>query len=466
MLVWTNFILHFVFAVLIIMFGGYEVFDIFLVIISFTFTFLTSHLTLVGASRRRGNAYGVLAIGVIIYFWIAYTAKFGLALYIGESYWVVPELINYQKMLELLPWVYFQSMLGLVAIIVGIATFPLRQTLDWRLTEGSARLKLMLLLLIFALFVKYYLKSEFQLGVPAQDPVQLPVPYLSGVLALLMGFGMQYLANIPFFLALYAGNRWTILITFAAAMANAGIDLRFGSKDTLMFQLALTVIYLSMFWVGLQKDSLKFKKTAIGVIFAIGIIGVLTLQVYKYFNFVRYAYRAGATSLWNAAQVATEFQSVQSRSSLIELFNRLTGIETFAAVMKMYTESNFLATFSDALSGRLMRNFSDTVLAGANTSSAFSMTLLGTWYVYGGIAAIVLVFFATGFIFAMIQTVILRARSVSHNMRLAFLPVYWILCVQLTLGGNPMIWIKTIVVTLPFAFLISRLAFLEPPRRS
>ncbi|MBL3563679.1 hypothetical protein JMM59_01405 [Rhodovulum sulfidophilum] len=465
MLIRVNIVVHLFFFAVIVAFSGYSAFDLTQVLVGFLMVGVTGHSALVLSSRqRRGNGLGALTIGLVVFFWLAYTAKFGMAMFIADEYWVVPHLIDTVSLLRVLPEAYFLSMIGFVSVVIAIIAFPLRHSIDWKLRPGKARVLGMLLLLCLCLVIKYFLKARFFLAVPGMDPIQLPIPYLSGILALLLGYAMLFFANVPLFLALFTGNRWAVFVTFLAAMANAGIDLRFGSKDTVMFQMTMIVAYLFMFRVGLESGRAKFKRTARGMIIIIGVLGIGLVSAYKYMNFIRFAFFHGATSIADAISMAAQSDVATSRSSLIELYNRITGIEAFSAVMQMAEARLFSVSLSDMLSGNLMRAFSDMFLGGIDTTSAFSMTLIGSWYAYGRISAIIGGFLVTGGLFAAIQTLIVRAPGAPHNMRLAFLPVYWIMCVQLMLGGNPMIWLKTIIVTLPFVYFIGRLAFTTTSR--
>ena len=230
-----------------------------------------------------------------------------------------------------------------------------------------------------------------------------------------------------------------------------------------MFQMVLIIVYLLIFLRGLQTGLVKFRKTARLILVITGGLGLLVLTSYKYMNFLRYAFLNGASDFMSALQIAAQSDIAQARSSFVELFNRITGIDAFSAVIHLGEALSFSVSLSDLITGRLMQRFSDIVFIDNNAS--FSMTLLGSWYAYGGLPAIIIGFCITGSVFAFLQHLILRIPSVPHNMRLAFLPVFWIMCVQLTLGGNPIIWLKTMMVTLPSAYFISLFAFVPTRRR-
>lgn len=459
-----NFAVHISAFGAVLAFGDYRTFDQTMALVGFLLMGVTSHIALAIASRRRLNGLGALTIGLVVYFWVTYSGKFALAMFIADEYWVVPKLIDATNFLRILPEAYFLSAIGFVAMVLGVTASPLQHSIDWTLRPARPRLWMMVAFVCLGLVIKYFLKARYALGVPGLDPLQLPIPYLSGILALLLGFAMMFFANVPFFLALFKGNRWTIFLTFILAMVNAVIDLRFGSKDTLMFQMALVVAYIFIFNAGLIDGRVKFRRTAYGMIILVGVLGWLVGSAYKYLNFIRFAFLSGATSVAAAIQIASESEVARQRSSLIELYNRITGIEAFTAVMELTDSISFNSGLSDLISGTLMRRFSDIVLAGVDSTAAFSMTLIGSWYVYGGIPAIIFGCLLTGALFAFLQYVTIRAPGMCNNMRLAFLPVYWIMCVQLTLGGNPTIWLKTMIVTLPFVFVVGRYAFRRPPR--
>lgn len=466
MLILINFLLHVITFGVILVLGGYTALPLLFILVALFIVASCSHFCLRLVQQRRGNGQSAQALGLVLLFWIAYTAKVLLAMFIADQYWVVPRLIDSQTLLNELPETYFISMLGFVATLLGIFIFPLRHDINWEIKPGLARMVRMFVLICVGLVVKYFLKDRFNLGVPGAEQIQLGVPFLSGILALLLEFGFLFLANMVLFLACFSGNRWMVLVGFCLALANAGIDLRFGSKDTIMYQMVLTIAYLFIFLRGLSFGQAKFRRTARGIFLIMGFMGILVVSFYKYMNFLRYAIQEGTTDLFGAVSVALQSDIAESRSSLVEILNRITGIEAFSAVLNLSETHAFSTRLNDVLDGSLLRQFSDFYLAGLDTSAAFSMTLIGSWYIYGGIPAIIVGLFVTGFVLSLIQHLILRTPGLPHNMRLAFLPIYWIMCVQLMLGGNPTIWIKTMIVTLPFVYLVGRIAFVPASQKN
>jgi hypothetical protein len=458
MLLWINIVVHLAALVMVVALGSYGVYDLMLLCVCLVVTWAAGHFALTRAKSRHFNGLGLLTVGLVIFFWVAYTSKLALAMVIAGDYWVVPKLISQTLLLSRLPESYFVATVGYVMLLTAVLSFPLKHSIDWRILPPAPRFRLIMALLCVGLVVKYLLKVYFSLAVPGLDPVQFGIPYMTGVLALTLEFGFLFLANVPYFLALCSGRRWLIFVALLAALANAAIDLRFGSKDTLMYQMVMTVAYLPIFYRGLSWGRARFRATARGMLIIFSVLGTVVLSTYKYMNFLRYAFLSGTSDIITAVQIAAQSDIAQSRSSIIELYNRITGLETLSAVMHLGENLSASLGIIAMIDGSLMQRFSDIVLGGGESKTSFSMTLVGCLYVFGGIPAIIVGFLFVGLLFGLVQYVVVRAAPVSHNMEIAFLPVLWILFVSLMLGGNPLIWLKTLVVTLVVFVIVGRIA--------
>lgn len=455
----VNIVVHLVAFAMVVTLGGYGVVDLMLLGVCLVATWAVGHLALTLAKSRRGNGLGVLCVGLVILFWVAYTSKLALAMLIAGEYWVVPKFFDEKALIGILPEAYFLATISYLVMLTAVLTIPLRHRIDWQISSSASRYWTMLSLLCMGLVVKYILKARYSLAVPGIEPVQLGIPYLTGILSLTTEFGFLFFANIPFFLALASGrHRRAVFVAFLAALANAAIDLRFGSKDTLMFQIVVTISYLLIINRGLSLGRARFRANARAILIVLAVLGPAVLAAYKYMNFLRYAFLSGATGILDAVHAAAQSDIAQSRSSIVELYNRITGIEALAAVMKLLENSSISSGLRGMIDGSIMHRFTDIVMSGADSKVAFSMTLTGYWYAAGGIPAILFGFLFAGFLCGFIQYFVIKVAPVSHDVKLAFLPVLWIMFVQLMLGGNPMIWLKTMIVTLAVFIAIGCIA--------
>lgn len=453
-----NSVLHAASFLTIVSFGDYEAVDLLLIGACLFTAWGAGHIALRLAGSRQGNGLGLLTLCLIVFFWVAYTSKLGLAILIAPNFWVVPILVSEELLVTQLPYAFFMATVSYVAVLFAVLSSPWRHHIEWQIRDCKPRYMLILSLVCIGLVFKYFLKTRFNLGVPGLDPIQMGVPYLAGALAILLEFGFLFFANIPFFLALYGGRRFYLGLALLVAFMNAAIDLSFGSKDMILYQMVVTACYLFIFYQGLVWRRAQFLVSArtLVIFLVIAVVGILF--GYKYVNFFRYALLSGVTDISVAMQIASESDLAQSRSSIMQLYNRITGLEALSAVMYWVDGFSSSQTLLSMIDGTRMQNFTEMVMNGRDSNAAFSMTLVGYWYAVGGIATVLLGFLITGLLLSTIQYWVVKNKKVPNNMKLAFLPVLWIMFASLMLGGNPLIWLKSIIVTLIVYLGVSRIA--------
>ena len=437
----------------------YGVEDLLVLSVSLAISWTTGHVGLAKARLNRNNGLGVVTIGLVVFFLIAYTAKLGLAVFYASEYWVVPRLITETDLLSILPRTYLLAATAYAALVFTVLAAPFQHQLDWRILDFKPRITLLLTIVLIGLIVKYFLKMKFSLGVPGVEPLSMGVPYLGGVLTLVLEFGFVFLVNLPIFFAFYSGSRALLGIGLVLAFGNSGIDLSFGSKDTLMYELAIIGMYMSIFGRGLTSNRRRFEKTSWIMILVLAVVGTATLTIYKYLNFIRFALLYEMVDIKKAIAIAAQSQMAQDRSSIIELYNRITGLETLAAVMHLRDGFSGHMSLWSMINGSVVRFFTENTLGLTESKVAFAMTEFGYFYVVGGTFAVIAGSILLGGLFSAVQFFVVRYLPVHHNIKLAFLPVLWIIFVFVLLGGgNLILWTKSVVVTLAFVQLIGSLS--------
>ncbi len=454
----TNIILHIAVFIAVLIFGHYDLVDILLIFETQIVVLAVTHFALVQASKNRGTAAGALTVGFILFFWVGYLSKLGLGMFIADQYWVVPKLLNTKQLLAQLPVAFFMSSVGFVCLLAGILTFPLRQTLTWEVSKAITRDRLILTILPFALMVKYILKSKYNLGVPGYDAEYLGIPYLAGFLTLVISNGFLVLANVPLFFALSKGRRLYAIIALSLALANAAIDLMFGTKSAIMYQIVITLVYILLFRKG------KTGKTSQMVLVLIVIVGGITAVFYKYLNFFRFALLAGTTNTSAAISEALQNDVAISRSSWVELYNRITGLETVAALREIAQDFSVDFSLLSLVDGSVAQKFTVYFMGTGDTKTLFAVTQFGYYYLVGGFLALVLGSYTLGIVFSYLQYLVLRM-NVHYNMKIAFFPILWILYVQfLGGGGNFILWSKQMIAVM-LVFYLAAFSLVEVPTK-
>lgn len=455
----SNSAIHLGVFLCLVIFGNFTGLDQLFLFTSLIITGVSSHIILRLARSRRQSAGSMLLFGITVFFFIAYTTKLVLALINVNEFWVAHRLIDPERLYAILPEAYFIACIGYISIMIGVVSFPLKFRFDWTVRPHLPRIKTLLIIASIGCAAKYYLKATFQLGVPGIEPISMGVPFLSGITTLAIRDGFLFLVNISIFLSLCGGNRGAIFLSIAIAFANAGIDLMFGSKNTILMQLVLIPIYLSILQKSLDLGQSKFINTSRLLLILMGLLGIIFVMVYKYLNFFRFALLLETSNIAQAVAIATANENAQSRSSIVELLNRFTGLETLGAVIHLREDFNVQHSFVAFFDGSVVRNFTQIVLDGVETRTMFSMTQFGYFYVLGGPIVMVLGSIFLGGMFAFLQYFTIKKIPVHHNMRLVFLPILWLSFVSVLLGGgNLILWVKGIVVTLALFFIFSRIA--------
>lgn len=454
-----NIIFHLLLPVIISGMASYGWLETVMIYCSYGISALMVQILICQALRRKFNGGASLGLILILYFSFAYSLKFAITVAFPSESWVSYKIISPEQLIRILPYAYFTSTIGALFMLVGIS-FGIPHTMNLAVVQRIPRLMIIAAFSILGLIFKYYLKSRYNLGVPTLDPVQIGIPYATGILTLLIDYGFLFLSNIVFIIAVIAQRRRAIVIGMIILTINAIIDLMFGEKNTVMYQIFLLFVYTTLFKAKLPlHKAATFKSYANKIYIFASVLTLMIVSIYKYLNFFRYGVLADESSITGAALLAASSEVAMERSSLMSLLNRITGVEGFAAVQHLHSEYNFSATVQQLFDGSLLRRFSNIVLGGVDSTAAFSVTFFGGWYLVDGLWSMFIGSFVFGYFISIMQTVILRLNGISKNIKFAFLPLFWVMCIHQMLGGNPLIWIKSLLVTCVFIYLIGIISY-------
>lgn len=423
-----------------------------------------THVALVQIGRRHSTELSGLVLAMILFYWAAYLGKLALAPFLADQYWVVPILIDTTSLLDDLPFGFAIFTIGYAALIAGIFLYPYRSGIPWKIESFNPRLNALAIAIPIGLVIKYILKAKFDIGVPGLEPQYLGVPLLAGALSLVTGTGSIYFANSLFFCALCTGRRGMAILGLILAFANGLIDLRFGAKDTIMYQLVISAAYLLIVHGALVMRRVAFLKVARSVTVLVAVFGILVIGAYRFMNIYRFGLLDGS-GVGSAVAAALDSDVAGSRSSFMEIYNRITGLDTLTAVLPLRDALKGNSGIADMLTGSLVENFTYVLMGTYDAATRFSMTQFGYFYLAGGIAALIGGCLFLGALFRFVQKTALRF-NVAHPMKLAMLPVLWILFVNTLLGGgNLFLWGKEIGAILIVYYGTARLACAANPSR-
>ena len=383
--------------------------------------------------RDEPHKFGLLTAVITLYF-IGYLTKFGLALYLSEDFWVVPRLISSKALISELPAAYLVTTVGYVSVLTGILAIPSKKNFTREVPEFQVHFSLIVSLLCGAYVVKLFLKIQYSLAIPSVEPQNMGIPYLAGVLSLVIDTGMIFPANTPLIFGLMRGRFSWAAIGIVLAFGNAGIDLLFGSKDTVIYQIIICAILFYATYRGPHLQMPKARRLVKSLAVPTGVLGLAVLIAYPLMNSYRFA-RISGLSFTSAVTSAVTGANYDDANPILSVYNRITGIEVMTALMNT---RNYLASDSilqNLLSTELVANIAYQVIGVEQSQTRFSVTQMGYFYVVGGYPTLIIGCLLIGVFFCLAQEIALRF-PVQNVMIVAFIPVLWILAAKLLLGGG------------------------------
>lgn len=453
---------HLICFIIIAISGGYEIGETAFVGLLFLIGWAAFELFYKYQTSTSNRAMTWMLHCITALYLVVYPVKFALGLFLADQYWTVPRLLSESDLISLFPMAYMLSTIGIVSLLIGFVISPFKSRVTWVINAYSMRVRMVLLVSLIFLALKYYLKLEFNLAVPNVEPEDLGIPYLTGFVALVIHSGLLFVFNLILFRGLTTSNFPLSMLGFALAFANAIIDLRFGSKSTVIYQLAISGLYILMLRSALPHWQAMAHRIISGKLSVLmGICGVLILSTYRFVNTYRNALVAGH-DVNTAISYATTSDLAAQELSVMEVFNRLIGIETLAAVLPigegLVEETGFMAM----IDGSFVSAFSYELIGSSEALTKFSVTQFAYFFFTGGYLGLVLGFVFLGVLYTACQTLVEKA-PVQPALKLAFLPILWIIYVNILMGGgNLVLTFKELFVVLACFVLFGRLACGHP----
>lgn len=419
---------------------------------------LVTHYSVGRLKSRFGSLSSAIAIGIIIYYWIAYMLKSVVFLYLPEAAWVVPNLIDENTLKNSLARSLVISSVGYSVLLLAICTGRDRQAINWKLEPFQVKCTSLVLITCCVLFLKVLGKIFFKLGIPSVEPTYMGVPYLAGALALVVEIGVFILVNVFLFIGIFSRKHSVFLFSLVLAFSNALIDLSFGSKDGIIYQAIVLLVYVFLVLKFSPKGHNNAARTHAKMTFVFSIFLLLLIVVfYKYVNFFRFALLGGSEDIGQAMQLALAHETARSRSSILEIFNRLNGSEILSTVLYYSEQISFEFRAVNLIDGNLTREFTAIVMGVRDTNTSFGITQFGYFFISGGYIALIMGCFLLGKMFVIVQNFLYQFKT-STSVKIACLPLLWILFLKVLLGaGNLVLFAKEVVVFLICYYFIIKI---------
>jgi hypothetical protein len=247
------------------------------------------------ALRRSSNI--IISTVISIYVCFAFGLKAGLFITIGADSWLTDFYTIGTIAPDELMHAYIISGYGTVSLICGLAcatVFAKPGSTPERLSLAPTyrHVGLTLLVSYAILLVKPILQYEFGIGMAGTVDNTLPIPYASGLIAMLIGPSGFAIMNISIFINVAAKRRRIfVLLALCAAIINVVLDLFGGFKASLVLQAIVFSIYGLHFSKGMRSPARRFMY---GVI--LSCVAAL-LFIYPYVNYYRFGLISGLSSI-------------------------------------------------------------------------------------------------------------------------------------------------------------------------
>lgn len=405
-------------------------------------------------ATRMQVLYSVIYGTISAYLWFGYAIKLGYLVNFPADSWI--------NEISFLPFARPDDYVGaFIMVVVGLMFLQLGMMAPLVRFESVRKSSLTISfdkwrwVAIFAfatLFLKFYLQVKFDIAKPGVKPMEIPIPFVNGILAFVVGFFLVSLCNVSLFHAMKSKAKSELYLAFFLILGLVISDIWVGYKQAIVFQLVVMAYYFSYFKGGYSKKA-NFK------IVSFGILGlVLGLLLYKYINDYRYALLRGE-DVSSAIQSALAFEGGDKKEgAALGFFNRINGVDNFYAAVHVSQYQSFpLSAMFDETLGDI---FNRVLYEGEEANTQFGLTQFGALYAVGGFFALVLGSWFLGLFLQFIGKFIVYIAFRSSTWAYAIAPclALWMVHV-LFAGGVLILYFKELALSTTFLFFIYRFFF-------
>jgi hypothetical protein len=248
----------------------------------------------------------------------------------------------------------------------------------------------------------------------ADNAVQ--IPYVSGIIAMLIGPSGFAIINISLFITIAAKKgRIFVLLALLATLLNVVLDLYGGFKSSLVLQAVVFSIYGLHFSRDMRAPARRFIWSLIFLCVAV------LMVIYPYVNYYRYGLISGLSSV-DAMALARHSVASSETPSFWGIVNRINGIDNFFAATLLGDSNRF--HLSALWSDEFNRAFLQLVFGRDDVDSGFGLTQFGAFYLIGGVLWLVLGGFLLGVLIATITGLALRTVGARQELVIACVPIF------------------------------------------
>lgn len=417
-------------------------------------------VTVVTLKQFEGNTltYGIVFVyGIMTYFNVAFVWKLLQLMFFYDETWI-SILVSASEVKQFMASSFMIFLVGYIAVILVFIYFKHLFSKQFRIafSLNTIRISPLLFWLVSILLIgKFWLMTQYDIGVMGTTPKELGVPFLSGFIALFMDTDMRFIIS-ALILFVFKNASWMhkIIITFLA-LADIALGTGVGASKHVAVYYLLTLAFI-MFYVARangMRGVVGIVKSNKVLLSTTAMIGVLLAMAYPFINSYRYY------AVYKKEGIAEAFSNVRELNSesggfILEVANRINGIENLEVGTILMTGAGKLDfSFVDFLSGEIPLKFAISV---TDSATLFGLTEFGYMYIYNGVWFVFVSSIFLGLILAAGFLLICKVCKSDEIRFLSFL-CYLIMALNLLMGaGDLLLLFKDFMVFLVVVLYLDR----------
>lgn len=447
----------YVLAIAAVLFAGLDGSDSFILISGLSVGLFVTVVTL-KQFESDTLTYGIVFVyGIMTYFNVAFVWKLLQLMFFYDETWI-SILVSASEVKRFMASSFVVFLAGYIAVLLVFIYFRRLFSKQFCIafSLNTIRISPLLFWLVSILLLgKFWLMTQYDIGVMGTTPMDLGVPFLSGFFALFMDTDIRFIISILILFVFKNSSGMHKIIIILLALADIALGTGVGASKHVAVYYLITLTFI-MYYVARangMRGVAGIVKTNKVLLSTTAIIGLLLAIAYPLINSYRYYAVYNKTGIAEAISNVRELNS-ESGGFLLEVANRINGIENLEVGTILMTGAGKLNfSFVDFLSGEIPLKFAISV---TDSATLFGLTEFGYMYIYNGIWFVFVSSIFLGLILAAGFLLICRVCKTDEIRFLSFLG-YLIMALNLLMGaGDLLLLCKDFVVYLIIVFYLDR----------
>lgn len=411
-------------------------------------------LNFIGFAFLHQNKSASLIFALLTtYIWVAYPVQLLMTLHNPQSAEFLLEFFRPGVIQnELLP-AFYTVFPGIIALFAGLLIGRNIIPNNFSTSNYVLRHNFFISIILCLIFLKVFIQTFWEIGLPGVSPQALPIPFLVGFLELLTRPTLFAIVNLYFYSVLRLKERKGILIAVSLLLINVLLALRVGYKT----ELALQGFLIAYYMLDVHDLLSKTRRRLISILTLLSIVSLITL--YPLVS----VYRNNLLSEKDFSEAIAETADASEKdtsSTLHSILDRINGIRVFYLAIKLGSNKDFslISLFNqdvqELIKERLYGRDKD------NAITAYGTTQLSVLYLIGGVPFLVFGCLIMGWAIRWTSTYTTNHIFLYSITFDAYLPFFCVLWVKiLASGGLIPLYMKELALGIGCLFVIERICY-------